>query len=125
MRFEKRVLNALKEAYGDALELNPWFMFEENGELRYCSPDAVLHVKRPIALEVKHGHCERAYYQLHRLYIPVLSAFFGEPFRAVEIVKWYDPRTYFPGAIELVSSVEKAPYHGTGIHIFNEYFGAQ
>jgi hypothetical protein len=124
IRFEKKVLGALKAQYGEALELNPWFMFEEEGELRYCSPDAILHIKRPVALEVKHGHCERAYHQLHRLYIPVLSEFFGEPFRAVEIVKWYDPRIPFPGNIELVSSVEKAPYCGTGIHIFNEYLGA-
>lgn len=124
IQFERKVLRILKEHYKDELETGPWFMFEENGELRYCSPDAILHLKRPIVLEVKSGHCARAFHQLHHLYIPVISEFYGQQFRAVEIVKWYDPRIDFPGAIELISSIEKAPYYGTGIHIFNEYLGA-
>jgi hypothetical protein len=123
VRFERQVLQALKAAYGDQLEMNPWFMFLENNELRYCSPDAILHLNRPVVIEVKNGHCERAYLQLHKLYIPVLQTFFDKPFRAVEIVKWYDPKTHFPGAMELISSVERAPYIGTGIHIFNGNLG--
>jgi hypothetical protein len=123
VRFERRVLAVLKAQYGDLLEVNPWFMFQEGRETRYCSPDAILHLKRPIVLEIKHSHCTKAFFQLHELYIPVASSFFGHGFRAVEVVKWYDPRIDFPGAIELIASIEKAPYAGTGIHIFNEYLG--
>jgi hypothetical protein len=90
----------------------------EFDEVRYCSPDAIVWLESgPVVVEFKTVHCERAWHQLNRLYIPVLSAAYtGVGFRGVEVCGEFRPEVEWP-ELTLISDVGKAPRKGTGVHV--------
>ena len=121
--FERQQQKALRERFGEAVQCNPWFEFFDDGELHYCSPDAVLWLDpSPIVLEFKLTHTADAYRQLFLLYLPVLRAYRpGAPFRAVEICRTFLPSVEWPGDVTLIGDVERAPRRGTGIYVVNKF----
>ena len=72
--------------------------------------------------EVKTGHCERAWHQLNRLYLPVLQSLYPrERFRLMEVCQTFYPNVMWPGPMQLVAKVEKTPQGVTGVHVINRY----
>lgn len=76
----------------------------------------VIHV-----VEIKYSHTSDAWWQLRRLYVPVLQRIFPQnlwDFEVCEIVRWFDPAVAFPEPWKLVDNPMKRS-NAVKIHIFN------
>lgn len=98
IRYEKKVLKRLKESFGNELLVSPWFKFEDRHGTRYCQPDGVLYREtRPTVIEVKLSFTPHAWWQLRKLYEPVVRrAYLLQDIYLVVICKFYDPVIHFP-----------------------------
>lgn len=123
--YERKVLDKLEilaMARGLEYYRSPWFEFHDSTGRRWCQPDAILLSEdTAIIAEVKYQHTADAWFQLWEIYRPVVgTAFPGRTLRCVEIVKWYDPNTYFPQAVDLTDDPLKIPHENrTAVHIWN------
>lgn len=121
--YEKKVQAELLRLYPDHYLPSPWFKFYDGGKgLRWCQPDGMLIDAvhgQIVVVEIKHSHTCDAWWKLHKLYIPVAKAYFGAEwvFRAVEIVRYFDPDIPFPLAklSEFIHLSPPLPH--TGVHI--------
>lgn len=113
IRYEKRVQAHLATLFPHAYLPSPWLRFRVDGQWRWCQPDGLifdLDRGRIICVEIKYSHTEAAWWQVRQLYLPVLRLCFPEThwkFECCEIVRWYDPATFFPEPVELASEVDK------------------
>lgn len=120
--YERKVHEELLRLYPDHYVPSPWFRFTDREVLRWCQPDGLLIDAvqgQIIVVEVKHSHIGDAWWKLHKLYIPVAREYFGREwtFRAVEVVRYYDPDITFPFA-KLCEFIHLAPaLPNTGVHI--------
>jgi hypothetical protein len=104
VRYEKKVHEHLLFLYPDTYVPGPWIYFRANGssQHRWCQPDGLIFdVPRGIitCVEVKYSHTSDAWWQVKKLYLPVLRKIFPEDLwrlQVCEVVKWYDPATFFP-----------------------------
>lgn len=95
----------LESLYPKRFIPGPWLMYAVPGraQVQWCQPDGLLYSPRRgivYILEIKLKHTDGAWWQLHELYAPVIERIHPRnlwEIRLVEIVKWYDPSTYFPG----------------------------
>ena len=120
VRYEKKVHSYLSETYPEEYVIAPWVRFHSRGGTKalYCQPDALL-------LEIKIKHTADAWWQVRRLYLPVVQHIFGLDWAyiAVEITKWFDPHTKFPERFEFVDPADSLPklspdeFH---VYIWNE-----
>lgn len=129
IRYERRVQKYLCDLYGDCYLPGPWLSFYDVGDQRICQPDGILFdLKngRIILIEIKLRHCEEAYWQLHKLYLPLLRQMF--PYSlwdicCLEIVRWYDPAIVWPVKTLLRENILDTPSSITnkiGVHIYNK-----
>lgn len=130
LRYERKVHGKLVELFEPlafcVLFLSPWIRFDDdNGEGRWCQPDAIavdLASGAVFIYEVKHHHCAEAWWQLRRLYEPVVRALFPDPefhVHLVEICRWFDPATYFPEPIRMMENPLVLPQaNKIAVHIF-------
>jgi len=125
LRYEARVQKYLIAKYGDCYIPGPWIQFYDPNQ-RICQPDGLLfdlERGRIILVEIKLRHCQEAYWQLQKLYLPVLREMF--PYSlweicCIEIVRWYDPEVQWPVKHILREKVEDAPSSIIGVHIYNK-----
>lgn len=111
--FEKRALSALEEAgLFDLFVPSPWMKFEEpRTGARICQPDALgFHEGRdgPVVtiIEIKLRHAIMAYWQLRRLYEPVVKAAFPHyEVRVCELTQAFDPSTPWPEEIVFIQAM--------------------
>lgn len=104
VRYERKVHEHLAELYPDRYVSSPWIRFTnvEDNNARWCQPDGLiidLHAGEIVIVEVKYQHTSDAWWQLEKLYKPVLKVLFPPKLwslRCVEVVKWFDPMTNFP-----------------------------
>lgn len=113
IRYERQVHEMLTDAGGVAIRHNPWIEFGElSGSRRRCSPDALWAPKdEPLALviEVKSQHMPEAWWQLRRLYQPVVERLWpARQLEVLEICKSFDPAMPFPEKVVQVSNVHEA-----------------
>lgn len=103
LRYERKVLDVLSSVYGRDFLPSPSILYEDSGGLHRAIPDGLLilpHLRRVIIVEVKLAHTERAWWQLFRLYSPLIVALYpGYTTRAVEICRSYDPAVTLPGPV--------------------------
>jgi len=107
-RYERKVLSMLGKTFGSGLLPQPWFRFEdENGKLRYCQPDAIYMSENFSAVfEVKIRLVEDAWWQLRKLYAPVVKkAYKVYNLNLFVICKYVDPAVPFPEDYNSVSSL--------------------
>lgn len=128
VRFERKALTRVEERAqqsGDWEFLrSPWIEFVDREGRKYCQPDGVLLPRastQGIVVEVKLRHCYDAYFQLVRLYVPVLQVLFqGSSWRCCEIVRWFDPATSFPEPIVMTPDpLVTTDAKRIAVHIFN------
>lgn len=125
VRYERKVHSALLELLPDTYVPSPWLHFLAEGEerWRWCQPDGlIVNAERGIitCVEVKYSHTADAWWQIRKLYLPVLAALFPADLwelQAVEVVKWFDPAVRFPEAIEMASELDR-PSRKFKVHIF-------
>lgn len=125
IKYENKVHEHFQAIYHDFYLSKPWFIFRERNtsQVRYAQPDALLFdfdLGRITIIEVKYRHVEMAWWQLHHLYRPLIRHTFGDNWipHMIEVVKWYDPATSFPGQVKLCKTLDEAPSHDTGVHIW-------
>jgi len=113
IRYERRVHAHLLELFPDTYLPSPWLHFKSAGRWRWCQPDGLLFDLahgRIIIVEVKYSHTSDAWWQVRRLYLPVLRKCFPEGlwrFEACEVVRWFDPLTHFPEPLEMAAEVDQ------------------
>ncbi len=125
VRYEKRVHKHLHKMYPGRYLEGPWIQFYDP-DMRVCQPDGlIIDVQKGIIIlvEVKLRHCPEAYYQLRRLYKPVLHSMFPPSLwqiRCCEVVRWYDPTVKWPEGHILRENVHDTPRDTIGVHIYNK-----
>jgi hypothetical protein len=126
MKYEQKAHRYLNGRYGVEYIPSPWFTFREQADdrTRWCQPDGILLCPTRGVLtiiEVKYQHTSDAWWQVVRLYLPVLQALFPPKlwsYRMCELVKWYDPATAFPQAIRLTPDPSRLKDGDFGVHIW-------
>jgi hypothetical protein len=129
INYEKKVQVYLARTFPGVVVHSPWVRFVSTGspKFRFCQPDAILFdLRRGIicVVEVKLSHTSNAWWQVRRLYAPVLAHLFRGPrwrFVSLEIVKWYDPATKFPEKVTILHDLSKVfeTEKGFHVHIWN------
>lgn len=112
--------------YGEAYTPSQWIRFKADGQgkVRWCQPDGILvdAAHRLLTIvEFKYQHTDIAWWQLFRLYRPVMERLFsgrGFSMRCLEICKWYDPATVTPQKPTLCKTVEAVQPGEFGVHIW-------
>ena len=130
IRYEKKAHKYLADTYEDECVIAPWITFTSKGRTKpsYCQPDTILlDIRRGTItiIEIKIKHTADAWWQVRRLYLPVVQCIFGSDWEyiAVELTKWFDPHTKFPERFEFVNPADPLPklspdkFH---VYIWNE-----
>ena len=110
--YENAVHEHFDRMYGDQYVPGPWLKFVgRNKKMRWCQPDALLidlEANCITIVECKYKHIARSWWQLHRLYLPVIQHLFGPKwtYRLAEVSKWCDPATPYPGATPRIMKLE-------------------
>lgn len=109
IRYEQKVLDALVDIFPLACLPSPWLFFYDRGHYRRCQPDALLFFPRRVTIvEVKLTHCAKAWWQLRRLYEPVVAKVF--PSRRVELVEIataFDPAVATPEPFTIMKELDE------------------
>ena len=97
-RYERKALAYLGKTLGKAFEASPWFRFEDSTRsIRWCQPDGLLRTKEAAFIfEVKYSFSSAAWWQLRKLYEPVVSKAFGLPVQCIVVCKSFDSAVPFP-----------------------------
>lgn len=124
LRYEKKVKEWL------ALELRPWFEegvwfeYHDYSGMHYCQLDGLSLdpvSQTAILFEVKLRWCADAWWQLCRLYAPVLRvAFPTTSFIPVVITRTYDPAIVVPSPPVIVSSLAQATAPGSSDRLIED-----
>lgn len=124
IRYEARALTRLDTLYPGRLVWSPWLLFSSDRRAdRWCQPDGLLIDIAGgviVVIEVKHHHTAEAWWQLERLYRPVLQHIFPWQLwrlEVLEVVRWYDPAVLFPCPVALVDDPMHMPRGKFGVHI--------
>ena len=104
---------------------SPWLCYKNKNvdKLFFCQPDGLiveLREKKLTIVEIKLQHTSETWYQVRKLYQPVVSAIYpGFQIAALEIVKWLDPHIPFPETFKFCEDVLYFDVDKFGVHIFN------
>lgn len=97
------------EVLQSQLEIGPWFMYVDDRGPHVCQPDAIIRWGTSVVVvEVKRSHTADAWWQLRRLYEPVVSMALRTLTHPLEICRTYDPAVYIPDPVELLDDVHDA-----------------
>lgn len=121
LAFESKVHDVLEAIYEVDYRRSPSVLFEDRSGLHRAIPDGILKVGADLVIvEIKLRHTSRAWWQLKRLYEPLLRTMVvrGTQVFCVEIVRSYDPDEPFPGPHSLVDSLHRLPISSTGVLIW-------
>jgi hypothetical protein len=131
VKYEQTVQHMLCSKFPQTYLPSPWLKFKGANGVKWCQPDGLLFDLAEgiiTIIEVKYQHTSDAWWQLRKLYEPVLRRSFNHSenlwdFRVLEIVKWYDPLTIYPEPVRLLEKIEFASKIGaniTGLHIWTK-----
>jgi hypothetical protein len=102
----------LSEKLGESFIPSQWFRFFDGTGARWCQVDGLSVQGSDVTIfEVKTTFCVEAWWQLRRLYEPVVKrAFCVAAVRLVIVCKSFDPAVQLPEAFDLLDSFpSKAP----------------
>lgn len=107
LSYEEQALTLLSQRY-PTIWIHPVIKFYDDSGLRMAIPDALLidpEYNTVVLFEVKIRHTLDAYWQLWKLYKPLLEALRYGKVYCVEVVKSYDPSCVWPVECELVDDL--------------------
>lgn len=95
--------------------LGQWFYYVTRRERHYCQPDAIIFdgpiTERPRCItivEMKIRWTELAWWQLTKLYAPVVEHFYQpQELRLLCLTRSFDPATVVPGPVSLLERIEE------------------
>jgi hypothetical protein len=102
----------------------PWIEFEDASGRRWCQPDGLfLDHEHSVCIiaEIKYRHCAEAWWQLWRLYLPVVRVLYRSyGYGCLEVVRYHDPQTPFPARYTFTPEATAIPQANlTAVHIWN------
>lgn len=108
LRYEAKVQQFLKSRF-PAYEAAPWLHFLDDKLARTAQPDGVLKLNNFVVIfEIKHQHCPEAWWQLERLYRPVIEVIWpNTPVMCIEVCRSYDPSMPFPCPVTLIEKIDE------------------
>ena len=120
IRYERKAHAYITEKWSDECVIAPWIKFtsqnspKSRGRTLWCQPDAlIVDLRRGeiTVIEIKLKHTSDAWWQVRRLYTPVVKHIFGEhwTYRALEITKWFDADTKFPERFDFLDTLSELP----------------
>jgi hypothetical protein len=126
LRYERAAHEHNSAELGPQYLASPWIQFRLRGDARHhwCQPDALyfdLLGGQITIIEVKYSHCADAWFQLNRVYLPVLSVMFPQKlwkFATLEMVKWFDCATAVPQPPKLREGILRARPNEFGVYIW-------
>lgn len=128
LRYEDLVQEHLSAVFPDYLQ-SPWLRFTEHTEFgddkRACVPDGLI-LRPPVAVvfEAKIRHTTDAWFQLRRLYAPVVAALRGiTQIYLVEVCSSFDPTVLNPEPIARILDIERfveTPWHPYGVFVWTK-----
>lgn len=111
VRYEEKIQVRLRNLLGPNYHRNPCINFLSAGQHRRVVPDGLFFDPEGTAFvfEIKSQHMPEAWWQLRRLYEPVVRLLpFVNRVSCIEVVRSYDPAMGFPEPIKLCSDLETA-----------------
>lgn len=107
LRYEAKVQDHLKKRFPVDYHIQASLSFRDDTGPRIVVPDGVLLRRRDaVIFEIKSQHMPEAWWQLSRLYKPVLEEFWKGPITCCEVVRSFDPSIGFPEPIKLCHSID-------------------
>ena len=116
MRYERMIKSIFSRAFRESYCHGQWIEFQERGIKRWCQVDGIWvdrERKLLTIFEIKYRHTMKAWWQLRRLYSPILWRYLRElgerefKIAICEVVKVFDPSVEFPEEVSLISNVEE------------------
>ena len=107
--YERKAQDHLRDVFGPGYYDTPIVHFHDDSGARTCMPDGVFFQgERTLVVECKSQHMPEAWWQLRRLYEPVLRKLAGTgSLVLLEVVRSYDPHTPFPEQPALVYNAKE------------------
>lgn len=115
LRYEQQVNEHLKSC-GGLFIFQPKVQFRDDSGARLCVPDGIIYVGngRLAVVEIKLQHMPEAWWQLKRLYEPVVRSMRdAREVICLEVCRTYDPVTPFPCETSLVYDLEDFLHEAT------------
>lgn len=108
LRYESYVQKLLQQKFSN-YHAGPYIHFLDRGIARTCQPDGVLCFDHSIfVFEIKYQHVPEAWWQLEKLYAPLLRLLFpSHPIALIEVCRSYDPATPFPCSTTQFSDLDE------------------
>lgn len=129
LAYERKAHKYIEREFPDTCIIGPWIKFKNLGQetFSYCQPDALvldLRNNSITVIEIKLKHTSDAWWQVRRLYTPVVQHIFGPSWNyiAIEMAKWFDPHTKFPERFEFIDALQSFPISNKNqfhLHIWN------
>lgn len=106
LRYESQLVVELSAKF-PTIEFQPEFRYHDSKGPRICFPDAVLKLQdRVVVFEVKLAHTADSWWQLEKLYRPVIEAWSFFPVQVIEVVKSFDAAIQFPTRVHFITDIE-------------------
>lgn len=110
LRYERKALEHLKGLWSNAsFQASPILSFADAIGKRNCIPDAILldvDFKSITIFEIKSRHTNDSWWQLRKLYQPVVEIWMPDiSVQVVEVCGSYDPTTRFNEPVELLADL--------------------
>lgn len=112
LAYERRVHDVLSSIYGESYRHDTPILYSDRRGARRAIPDGILSLGRTtVVIEVKLSHTERAWWQLRRLYLPLLRCLLPATQRVVgvELCCNFDPELRWPEAFTILKSLHTTP----------------
>lgn len=129
IRYERKVQEHLVTTYPSLYTPGPWIRYidttSRRRKPRFCQPDGFfVDFRRGLitVAEIKLKHTADAWWQLRRVYEPVLRQLFAPSLwdlAFLEIVRWYDPHTTFPQEHAMIADPSRMNAAQLGVHIWS------
>lgn len=110
LKYEGQVHKFLSSVYRDRFVASPALHFQNNFEPRVCIPDGlILKQGTCVIVEIKLQHMPEAWWQLRKLYEPVLRVYCPKDTRVLllEICRVYDSSSPFPEEFRFLDSLNE------------------
>ena len=108
LRYEEKVQHKLLDLFPGGYYASPKVSWFDDAGFRLCYPDGIITATdRVVIFEIKLQHSPEAWWQLRKLYTPVMQAkIVGLPIQVIEVVRSYDPAMPFPELVSLVADLD-------------------
>lgn len=108
LRYERQTNELLLKKFPHYMP-GPYIHFVDGDTARTCQPDGIaIFNDLAFIFEIKYQHMPEAWWQLEKLYRPLLEKLWPtKTISCVEVVRSYDPSMPFPCSVKLIESIEE------------------